>query len=189
MKLGACHVESPYIEAGQISTIFYFGYFTVIMPLVSLLENTLIDLNFLKSKRYFVTLPNSNVLQCDPFIVPIGFGFNLSLILFSAISGVLTGILFAVSVPSVPLSPDQYESILDLAFLVNITSSLLEANRLIDVYQSNPNAYIFNLHDLLDLRGQLMIVFRLLSPYSVNTDIARICSQLISLVCRINLLI
>ena len=45
MQLGAKHVESPFIEFGQISTILYFAYFALIVPLVSLIENTLVDLN------------------------------------------------------------------------------------------------------------------------------------------------
>ena len=45
MKLGACHVESPYIELGQISTVLYFSYFIAIVPVVSLAENTLVDLH------------------------------------------------------------------------------------------------------------------------------------------------
>lgn len=47
MKLGACHVESPFIELGQISTALYFSYFIFMVPMSSLIENTLIDLNFL----------------------------------------------------------------------------------------------------------------------------------------------
>lgn len=49
MALGAKHVESPYIELGQISTVLYFTYFIFIVPAISILENTFIDLN-LKSK-------------------------------------------------------------------------------------------------------------------------------------------
>lgn len=45
MQLGAKHVESPFIEFGQISTVLYFSYFVVIVPFVTLIENTLIDLN------------------------------------------------------------------------------------------------------------------------------------------------
>jgi ubiquinol-cytochrome c reductase cytochrome b subunit len=45
LQLGAKHVESPFIEFGQISTVLYFAHFTVILPLVSLLENTLVDLS------------------------------------------------------------------------------------------------------------------------------------------------
>jgi ubiquinol-cytochrome c reductase cytochrome b subunit len=45
MKLGACHVESPFIELGQVSTAFYFSYFIIIIPVVSLFENTLINLS------------------------------------------------------------------------------------------------------------------------------------------------
>jgi ubiquinol-cytochrome c reductase cytochrome b subunit len=44
MVLGAKHVESPFIEFGQISTIIYFSHFLIIVPIVSLLENSLIDL-------------------------------------------------------------------------------------------------------------------------------------------------
>jgi ubiquinol-cytochrome c reductase cytochrome b subunit len=45
MQLGAKHVESPFIEFGQISTILYFSYFLIVVPLVTYIENTLIDLN------------------------------------------------------------------------------------------------------------------------------------------------
>ena len=44
MQLGAKHVESPFIEFGQISTVLYFSHFLIIVPLISLLENSLIDL-------------------------------------------------------------------------------------------------------------------------------------------------
>ena len=46
MKLGAKHVETPFIELGQISTVLYFAHFLVIVPVVSLIENVLISLNF-----------------------------------------------------------------------------------------------------------------------------------------------
>ena len=44
LQLGAKHVESPYIEFGQISTALYFAHFFVIIPFITLLENSLIDL-------------------------------------------------------------------------------------------------------------------------------------------------
>lgn len=44
MQLGAKHVESPYIELGQVCTVLYFSHFLIIMPLISLIENTLIEL-------------------------------------------------------------------------------------------------------------------------------------------------
>lgn len=44
LQLGAKHVESPFIEFGQISAALYFAYFLILMPAVSVLENTLIDL-------------------------------------------------------------------------------------------------------------------------------------------------
>jgi ubiquinol-cytochrome c reductase cytochrome b subunit len=45
MQLGAKHVESPFIEFGQLSTVLYFAYFLFIVPTVSLIENTLVDLS------------------------------------------------------------------------------------------------------------------------------------------------
>lgn len=44
MQLGAKHVESPFIEFGQISTALYFSHFIIIVPFITLLENSLIDL-------------------------------------------------------------------------------------------------------------------------------------------------
>ncbi|OCT43976.1 cytochrome b (mitochondrion) [Cladophialophora carrionii] len=51
MQLGAKHVESPFIEFGQISTVLYFAHFVIIVPFVTLLENSLIDLSLSESKK------------------------------------------------------------------------------------------------------------------------------------------
>jgi ubiquinol-cytochrome c reductase cytochrome b subunit len=51
MQLGAKHVESPFIEFGQISTLLYFNYFILIVPVISLIENTLIDLSIISSSK------------------------------------------------------------------------------------------------------------------------------------------
>jgi ubiquinol-cytochrome c reductase cytochrome b subunit len=45
MVLGAKHVETPFIEFGQISTVLYFAHFLIIVPLVSIVENSLMDLS------------------------------------------------------------------------------------------------------------------------------------------------
>ena len=45
MQLGAKHVESPFIEFGQLSTVLYFLYFSVIMYGVTFIENSLVDIN------------------------------------------------------------------------------------------------------------------------------------------------
>jgi ubiquinol-cytochrome c reductase cytochrome b subunit len=51
MQLGAKHVESPFIEFGQISTVLYFSHFLILLPFVSFLENTLVDLNINSNKK------------------------------------------------------------------------------------------------------------------------------------------
>jgi len=58
MQLGAKHVESPFIELGQICTGIYFAHFLLIVPSITYLENSLIDLatnpSDLKSKYNFM---------------------------------------------------------------------------------------------------------------------------------------
>jgi ubiquinol-cytochrome c reductase cytochrome b subunit len=50
MQIGARHVETPFIELGQISTVLYFSHFLIIVPLVSLIENSLVDIHTAKAK-------------------------------------------------------------------------------------------------------------------------------------------
>jgi quinol-cytochrome oxidoreductase complex cytochrome b subunit len=38
--IGGCVAESPYIEIGQLGTVFYFGYLLVLIPGIGLLENS-----------------------------------------------------------------------------------------------------------------------------------------------------
>lgn len=45
MKIGGRHAEAPYILIGQIATGLYFLYFMLFVPLTTLLENTLADIN------------------------------------------------------------------------------------------------------------------------------------------------
>jgi ubiquinol-cytochrome c reductase cytochrome b subunit len=51
MQIGAKHVETPFIEFGQISTVLYFSHFLIIVPLVSLLENTLVEIHTTTSQK------------------------------------------------------------------------------------------------------------------------------------------
>ena len=40
--IGGCAPESPYLEIGQIATLFYFGYFVAIIPALGFLEKLLL---------------------------------------------------------------------------------------------------------------------------------------------------
>ena len=51
MELGAKHVESPYIELGQICTAIYFLHFLVVIPVITSIENSLIELNKIGSEN------------------------------------------------------------------------------------------------------------------------------------------
>lgn len=49
--LGMNHAEQPYINIGIGASIFYFGYFLVLMPLVGILENSLADMGSSSNER------------------------------------------------------------------------------------------------------------------------------------------
>jgi len=44
-RLGSVHVEDPFILMGQIYASIYFSYFLFILPMVSVIENSLMDLS------------------------------------------------------------------------------------------------------------------------------------------------
>jgi len=44
MWLGSCHVEPPFILAGQIATVYYFLHFLVILPILGIIDNVLSEL-------------------------------------------------------------------------------------------------------------------------------------------------
>jgi ubiquinol-cytochrome c reductase cytochrome b subunit len=45
MFIGSQHVESPYVEIGAAATAFYFGWFIVVVPVIGVVENTLMDIS------------------------------------------------------------------------------------------------------------------------------------------------
>jgi len=68
MQLGAKHVESPFIEFGQLSTILYFLYFAVIMYLATFIENTFSEIHFRSDLELTWQTPESlfpNLLKSD----------------------------------------------------------------------------------------------------------------------------
>ncbi len=46
--IGGNHAEEPFITIGQICTIYYFAYFIIIVPMISRVENVLMDLGTFK---------------------------------------------------------------------------------------------------------------------------------------------
>jgi ubiquinol-cytochrome c reductase cytochrome b subunit len=51
MILGGKHVESPFIELGQLSTILFFGHFLIFIPIISYIEND-VTLITIESKKH-----------------------------------------------------------------------------------------------------------------------------------------
>lgn len=49
MLIGSQHVSYPYVEIGSFATVFYFSWFLLFVPLAGVLENTLMDLSYVKN--------------------------------------------------------------------------------------------------------------------------------------------
>lgn len=44
MFIGSMHVEEPFVTVGSIATGFYFAWFLIIVPVIGIVENTLLDI-------------------------------------------------------------------------------------------------------------------------------------------------
>jgi quinol-cytochrome oxidoreductase complex cytochrome b subunit len=42
--IGSQHPNTPYVEIGQVATVFYFSWFIFIVPMAGLIENTIFDI-------------------------------------------------------------------------------------------------------------------------------------------------
>ena len=91
MQLGAKHVESPFIEFGQISTVLYFAHFLIIVPVISLLENSLTELSEAKmespvnldhsvklSKKAYNMVKSSSSFVCVAVVLMISYSYAVS---------------------------------------------------------------------------------------------------------------
>ena len=57
MFIGSQHVESPYVEIGAVATAFYFAWFIIIVPIVGIIENTLMDIALSETSNDSVVKP------------------------------------------------------------------------------------------------------------------------------------
>ena len=67
MQLGAKHVESPFIEFGQLSTLIYFLYFIVILYFATLIENSFTGVEG-HSNKYFWSGRAWDMLSWDELV-------------------------------------------------------------------------------------------------------------------------
>ena len=68
MFIGSQHVESPYVEIGAAATAFYFSWFVFIVPVIGVVENTLMDVAL--SEEVTSTSPSLN-FSLTPFKISI----------------------------------------------------------------------------------------------------------------------
>ena len=71
--IGGNHAEEPFITIGQVSTVFYFSYFLILVPGIGIIENTLIDLatkkNTINSPPYYMcSCPSIPLIYSYPFV-------------------------------------------------------------------------------------------------------------------------
>lgn len=51
MAIGGLHVEDPFITVGAVCTAFYFIWFIVLVPIIGIIENTLMDIALAKKTK------------------------------------------------------------------------------------------------------------------------------------------
>ena len=56
MVLGAKHVESPFIELGMVCTSIFFSYLILATPVISVIENTLLNMKPLENTTLTKTI-------------------------------------------------------------------------------------------------------------------------------------
>lgn len=95
MVLGAKHVESPFIELGQIATLVYFGYFLLAVPFNSLFEISASD-TYLIAKDNLSKLYDSISESKDKSMQNIAHGLTINKLQSNLINiEYLTGVLHA----------------------------------------------------------------------------------------------
>nr|YP_010691057.1 cytochrome b [Phellinus igniarius]WBU93158.1 cytochrome b [Phellinus igniarius] len=52
MWIGACHPTTPFLEIGQVATVFYFAWFLIIVPLIGVIENTAFEVATEKNSKF-----------------------------------------------------------------------------------------------------------------------------------------
>ena len=51
MWIGSQHPNTPFVEIGQFATAFYFAWFIIIVPVIGIIENTLMDIATIKKNK------------------------------------------------------------------------------------------------------------------------------------------
>jgi quinol-cytochrome oxidoreductase complex cytochrome b subunit len=59
--IGSQHPEEPLVLIGQLSTVYYFAYFLVLLPAIGIIENTLFDLG--TNTKSINTPQNENLMK------------------------------------------------------------------------------------------------------------------------------
>jgi ubiquinol-cytochrome c reductase cytochrome b subunit len=101
--LGAKHVESPFIEFGQISTVLYFSYFLIAIAIISLFENTLFEIRKQTSDNKFSkTIRIKSEVTFFPLLLFSNISFNYINNIFNNINSITydlnTKIMFKLSI-------------------------------------------------------------------------------------------
>ena len=67
LDIWSLHLVHPFIELGQISTVIYFAHFFIIVPLLSLFENSLIEISNKDKSIIFRDLPKTETNSSNKF--------------------------------------------------------------------------------------------------------------------------
>jgi hypothetical protein len=58
MWIGSQHPETPFVEIGQFATFFYFSWFLIIVPIIGLIENSMLGIISPLWRKTEITISN-----------------------------------------------------------------------------------------------------------------------------------
>jgi hypothetical protein len=107
MWLGSCHVEAPFILAGQLATAYYFSHYIIHLPILGIADNVLgilatekiektpnIQINSLWNKMTYFVISDVNFLQEDLYCDLSNFSNIDYKVFFVSIFFIITIIIF-----------------------------------------------------------------------------------------------
>ena len=109
MQLGAKHVETPFIEFGQVSTVIYFLYFSLVMYGVTIVENTLVDIRTVSAYKPSVFAYKPSVFALESSVL-----FKRAFITLPIII-VILGAIYSLDLNVIDCTgPESWDSLFDI---------------------------------------------------------------------------
>jgi hypothetical protein len=63
MWIGSQHPETPFVEIGQFATLFYFSWFLIIVPIIGIIEQSLLGIISEEITSFNISQTQNNIVS------------------------------------------------------------------------------------------------------------------------------